>query len=113
MRRKQSKNFRIFLWFLLLYAFVILALSGTDAEKFEHPHLVIDTSNGMLSLPLAMFLLAEQHRIQPNVRKYLAIGFGFAAATEILHARVGIEWSGWKSNQTPYGQPRLRRGWRC
>ncbi len=67
----------------------------TGAEKFEHLHLILDTANGILSLLLAMFLLAEQSRIASNVRKYLVIGFGVAAATEILHALVGIEWSGW------------------
>ncbi len=81
--------------FLLLYAAVVLGLLGTGEEKFEHLHLVLDISNSILSLLLMLFLLGEQYQIQPNVRKYLAIGFGFAAATELLHALIGIEWSGW------------------
>ena len=88
--------------FLLLYASIVAVLAGTGSEKFEHLHLVIDTANGMLSLLLAMFLLAEQHRIPSRIRKILAIGFGFAAATEILHALVGIEWSGWMAWMEAY-----------
>ena len=91
----QSRYLPTLLWFLLLYALVILALLGTGGEKFEHLHLILDISNSILSLLLMLFLLGEQHQIQPNVRKYLAIGFGFAAATELLHALIGIEWSGW------------------
>jgi PAS domain S-box-containing protein len=81
--------------FLCVYAIVVFVLSEAGAEKFEHLHLLLDTANGILSLLLAMFLLAEQSQIAPNVRKYLVIGFGFAAATEIVHALAGIEWSGW------------------
>ncbi len=91
----QSKYLSNFLWFLLLYALVISALLGAGEEKFEHLHLVLDISNAMLSLLLMLFLLGEQYQIQPNVREYLAIGFGIAAATELLHALIGIEWGGW------------------
>ena len=83
-----------FFFFLSLYLLIVLALSGADNQKFEHLHLLLDTSNGILSLLLAVFLLAEQTNIQSNVRNYLAIGFAFAAATELLHAFVGIEWIG-------------------
>ncbi len=91
----QSKYLSSLVGFLLLYAVVILGLLGTGEEKFEHLHLVLDISNGILSLLLMLFLLGEQYQIQPNARKYLAIGFGFAAAMELLHALIGIEWSGW------------------
>ena len=86
-----------FLWLLLLYALIILALLGTGEEKFAQLHLVMDTTNAVLSLLLAVFLLGEQYAIQPNVRSYLVIGFGLAAATELLHALIGIEWIGWFS----------------
>ena len=86
-----------FLWLLLLYALIILALLGTGEEKFAQLHLVMDTTNATLSLLLAVFLLGEQYAIQTNVRSYLAIGFGLAAATELLHALIGIEWIGWFS----------------
>ncbi len=86
-----------FLWLLLLYALIIFSLSGTGDEKFEQLHLVLDTGNAILSLLLAVFLLGEQHAIQPSVRNYLVVGFGLAAATELLHALVGIEWVGWFS----------------
>lgn len=84
-----------FLGALALYGGVIVALSLTGDERFEHLHLGLDTSNAILSLLLAIFLLGERHAIQPNVRNYLVIGFGFAAGTELLHALIGIEWSGW------------------
>ena len=91
----QSRYIPTFSWFLLLYALVILAFSGMGEEKFEHLHLLLDISNAILSLLLMLFLLGEQYQIQTSVRKYLSIGFGFAAATELLHALIGIEWSGW------------------
>ncbi|HEY8095040.1 MAG TPA: ATP-binding protein [Methylobacter sp.] len=62
--------------------------------KFEHLHLMLDTGNGILSLLLALFLYAEQHDIDNNICQYLIIGFGLATFTEILHALVGIEWTG-------------------
>jgi diguanylate cyclase (GGDEF)-like protein/PAS domain S-box-containing protein len=93
----RSRYLSNFLWLLLLYALIILALSGTGEGEFEQLHLVLDTSNAILSLLLAVFLLGEQHAIKPSVRSYLAIGFGLAAATELLHALVGIEWVGWFS----------------
>jgi PAS domain S-box-containing protein len=92
---KQHSNIKLLGWFVFMYALVALVLLSTGTELFEHLHLLFDTSNGLLSLLLALFLLAEQSRIAPNVRKYLVICFGFAAGTEILHALVGIEWSGW------------------
>ena len=91
-RSIQLKYLNIFLWFIFLYAFIIFALSGTDGLIMENLHLLFDTSSGILALLLALFLLAEQNNIPSNVRKYLAIGFCFAAATELLHALVGIEW---------------------
>lgn len=90
----RPKYLSSFLWLLLLYALIIFFLSGTGGEKFEQLHLVLDTGNAMLSLLLAVFLLGEQHAIQPSVRNYLAIGFGMAAATELLHVLTGIEWVG-------------------
>lgn len=91
----RPKYQKPFLWFLVLYALVIFALQSTGDEKFEHLHLGLDTSNAILSMLLAVFLLGERHAIQPYVRHYLIIGFGFAAGTELLHALIGIEWSGW------------------
>jgi PAS domain S-box-containing protein len=99
---KQRSNIKLLGWFVFMYALVVLVLLNTGAELFEHLHLLFDTSNGLLSLLLALFLMAEQSRIAPNVRKYLVISFGFAAATEILHSLVGIEWSGWMAWATNY-----------
>ena len=90
----QLKYGNIFIVFLLLYALIIFALSGTGDTVFERLHMLLDSSIGMLSLLLALFLLAEQSDIQSNVRKYLSIGIGFAAFTELLHTFVGIEWVG-------------------
>ncbi len=91
----RPRYLKPFLWFLVLYALVIFALQSTGEEKFEHLHLGLDTSNAILSMLLAVFLLGERHAIQPYVRNYLIIGFAFAAGTELLHALIGIEWSGW------------------
>lgn len=91
----RPRYLKTFLWFLAAYALIIFALYSTGEEKFEHLHLGLDTSNAILSLLLAVFLLGERHAIQPNVRSYLVIGFAFAAGTELLHALIGIEWSGW------------------
>jgi len=90
----QQKYFATFLKFLFAYALVILILFQEGDANFERLHLVLDTSNGILSLLLAVFLLSERYGLDNNVRQYLAIGFGLAAVTEILHALVGIEWSG-------------------
>jgi diguanylate cyclase (GGDEF)-like protein/PAS domain S-box-containing protein len=90
----RPKYLNAFLWSLAFYALIAFALSEMGAEKFEHLHLSLDTSNAILSLLLAVFLLSERYAIQPNVRNYLVIGFGFAAGTELLHALVGIEWFG-------------------
>jgi diguanylate cyclase (GGDEF)-like protein/PAS domain S-box-containing protein len=91
----RPRYLKPFLWFLVLYALVIFALQSTGEEKFEHLHLGLDTSNAILSMLLAVFLLGERHAIRPYVRNYLIIGFAFAAGTELLHALIGIEWSGW------------------
>jgi diguanylate cyclase (GGDEF)-like protein/PAS domain S-box-containing protein len=91
----RPRYLKPFLWFLALYALVIFALQATGEEKFEHLHLGLDTSNAILSMLLDVFLLGERHAIQPYVRNYLIIGFAFAAGTELLHALIGIEWSGW------------------
>lgn len=91
----RPRYLKSFLWFLALYALVILVLQSTGEERFEHLHLGLDTSNAILSLLLAIFLLGERHALHPHVRSYLVIGFGFAAGTELLHALIGIEWSGW------------------
>lgn len=84
----------VFLGFLFLYAVFIAALSGQGDVKFLHLHLLLDVSNGILSMLLAIFLMAEQHAISPGFRKYLITGFAFAALTELLHAFIGIEWEG-------------------
>ena len=87
------KYLNIFLWSLALYALIIFSLWGTGEEKFNDLHLGLDTGNAILSLLLAVFLLGERHAMQPNLRSYLVIGF--SAGTELLHALIGIEWSGW------------------
>ncbi len=89
------KYLNIFLWSLALYALIVFSLWGTGEEKFKDLHLGLDTGNAILSLLLAVFLLGERHTMQPNLRSYLVIGFGFSAGTELLHALIGIEWSGW------------------
>ena len=90
----QPRYRTLFLGFLLLYALTVAVLSGEGAGKFANLHLVFDTSNGILSLLLAVFLLVEQQAISPNVRKLLVISFGLASMTELLHALIGIEWNG-------------------
>ncbi len=90
----KTHYFDYFLVALVLYALLIIGLWGAELEKFERLHLSLDTSNAILSMLLAVSLLGERHRLQPNVRHYLVIGFGFAAGTELLHALIGIEWSG-------------------
>lgn len=80
--------------FLAAYALIALVLAHSGEEVFEHLHLLLDSANGILSLLLAIFLAAEHYRIEPTLRKCLIIVFGFTAATEILHALVGIEWTG-------------------
>src|SRR3989339_1547953 len=90
----QLKYRKIFLIFLLLFAVTVFTLSGMGDLRFESLHLLLDTTNGILSLMLALFLLAEQSQIEANIRKNLAAGFAFAALTELLHALVGIEWAG-------------------
>jgi PAS domain S-box-containing protein len=91
----RSRYLNTFFWFLGFYALIIGVLWNTGEDKFEHLHLALDTSNAILSMLLAVFLLGERHTLQPNIRNYLVIGFGFAAGTELLHALIGIEWGGW------------------
>ena len=91
----RPKYLNIFLWSLALYALIIFSLWGAGEERFKDLHLGLDTGNAILSLLLAVFLLGERHAMQPNLRSYLVIGFGFSAGTELLHALIGIEWSGW------------------
>lgn len=90
----QTRYLGTFLKFLLAYALIVLLLAQEGDSKFERLHLAIDTSNGILSLLLAVFLFAEQYNVDNKVRQQLAIGFGLAACTEVLHALVGIEWYG-------------------
>lgn len=90
----QTKYKHIFLVMMALYAIIVLILIGTGAEKYEHLHLELDISNAILSLLLSVFLLSERHDIQSNARSYLVIAFGFAAATELIHALIGVEWTG-------------------
>jgi len=102
------RYFTEFLWFLLLYSGVVFVLSSQGDSKFVHLHLLLDTGNGILSLMLVLFLLAEQVNLRRNVRYYLAIGFGLAASTEILHAMVGVEWNGplaWVQNYSTTLRP--------
>ena len=91
---RRSRYLPLLLQLLLPYTLAIWILSRAGAEKFENLHLVLDTGNAILSLVLALFLLAAQYEIKPDMRRYLSIGFGFAAATELLHALIGIEWTG-------------------
>lgn len=89
-----SGNLRLLAYFGLAYALVLAMLASTGASLFEDLHLALDVANGMLSLLLAVFLLAEQHRMPAQMRAWLALAFGMAACTEILHALVGVEWLG-------------------
>ncbi|HEY6896763.1 MAG TPA: EAL domain-containing protein [Rhodocyclaceae bacterium] len=88
------KYLRLMCYTLGLYALAALALSEAGEEVFIHLHLALDTSNAVLSLLLAIFLLSERNTIQKNLRNYVVIGFAFAAATESIHALIGIEWNG-------------------
>ncbi len=91
----QAPRYRpLFLGCSLFYLLIVWVLGGEGIEKFEHLHLLLDTSNGILSLLLALFLMAEQHTLPDHIRKYLVIGFGISALTELMHALVGIEWNG-------------------
>jgi len=83
-----------FVAFVSLFGLIDLLLLGAGGEIYEHLHLVLDTGNGLLSLMLVLFLLGERYEIRSNVRQYLAIGLAVASTTELLHALVGIEWSG-------------------
>lgn len=89
-----SSAIRLFGYFLLGYSVVVFALAQTGAVSSENLHIALDVANGILSLLLVVFLLAEQHRMEARTRYLLAIAFSFAAGTELLHASVGIEWSG-------------------
>ncbi|MEQ1630054.1 MAG: EAL domain-containing protein [Gallionella sp.] len=102
------KYHQTFLVFMGMYGLVVLGLSTQGAERFVNLHLLLDTGNGILSLMLAVFLLAEQSAIKANVRKYLVVGFALAAFTEILHAVIGIEWVGslqWISQSAGFLRP--------
>jgi diguanylate cyclase (GGDEF)-like protein/PAS domain S-box-containing protein len=90
----HAKYFSTFREILLAYALIVLILLQQRDSIFEHLHLVLDTSNGILSLLLALFLQAQQYHIKNHVRQYLVIAFGAAAFSEILHALVAIEWGG-------------------
>ena len=90
----KNQNRSVFGLMVLTYALLVWVFFGQGDTKFESLHLLLDTSNGLLSLLLAFFFMAEQHSITKRVRLFLAIGFATAAFTEILHALVGIEWTG-------------------
>jgi len=90
---KHLQYVKLFTLFLLLYAIVIFFLSGSS-RIFVEFHILLDTSNGILSLMLALFLLAQHSNVQANIRIFLVICFFFSAAVEILHAIVGLEWVG-------------------
>jgi len=97
-----------FLAFMLLYGLLVSGLWTMGDEKFVNMHLLLDTGNGILSFMLAVFLLAEQTAIKANFRRYLVVGFGFAAGTEILHAFIGIEWVGslhWITQEASFLRP--------
>ena len=84
----------LFFYFLLGYGLVVSVFAQTGADVFERLHLALDVSNAILSFLLAIFLLAEQYRLDSNIRTMLAMTFMLAAGTELLHALVGIEWQG-------------------
>ena len=88
---KYVATFRMFLFAFII---VVLILADESSIKLESLHLMLDTGNAMLSLLLAIFLLAEYSNSRGHLRQYLAVGFCLTAFTEILHALVGIEWSG-------------------
>ena len=89
-----SRYIKPFVWSLVCYASIILVLAGTRQNEYQHLHLGLDVGNATLSLLLAIFLLGKRSFVNPNLRNYLVIGFAFTSGIELLHALVGIEWSG-------------------
>lgn len=90
----QTRNIRLLLFVLGAYALIVSFLYPTGAELFEHLHIALDISNGVLSLLLAVFLMSEQHQMDKGVRICLAIVLGYSAIAELLHGLAGIEWTG-------------------
>lgn len=89
---RQSKYSPLLIQILLPYALAIWFLWGADTVRFDYLHVILDTGIGMVVLLLVIFLLGEQHESLPNVRKYLAICFGFTAAAELLHVFISMTW---------------------
>ena len=93
MNAKKIKN--VFAVLLFLYGAIAWAISGTGDTLFEHLHLELDAGNGMLSGIFAIFIWTTAHlKKEWRLRPYLAIAFAFAAGAEILHALIGVEWTG-------------------
>lgn len=90
----QSRNLRLLISVLGTYALIVSLLYPTGSALYEHLHIALDISIGILSLLLAVFLMSEQHKMDHGVRICLAIVLGFSAITELLHGLVGIEWTG-------------------
>jgi len=81
--------------FLSLFGIVVWMLWGAGDEHFEHLHLGLDAGNGILAFLLALFLWANLQDDEREMRRYISISFAFTAAADLLHALIGIEWTGW------------------
>lgn len=95
--RHSTKNIASLSFFavVLLYGLTTWFLSGTEGIAFERLHIALDSSNAMLSGLFALFLwITAAFRREPGVLSRLGIAFALAAATELLHALIGIEWQG-------------------
>ncbi len=107
-RLLASNNTPAFLFFLLLAAFVNWMLTGSPVRQYENLHLALDVANGLLSILLALFLWEHLQYVHQQSRQYLALVFAFAAAAELLHALVGIEWFGplaWMTTDVAWLRP--------
>jgi len=94
LNKLASKNTRLFLFFSFIYCLVGWVLLRSGNEIYTQLHLVLDTSIGILIFLLALFVWGNQQSFQIQEKRYLALSFAFAAATELLHTLVGIEWTG-------------------
>ena len=84
-------------FFILLGIYATLAwlLAGTGSLIFEHLHIALDVGNATMSSLFSLFLWGSfKANGARYYRSYIAAGFGFVAFGEILHALVGVEWSG-------------------
>jgi PAS domain S-box-containing protein len=78
-----------------IYAMLAWLLAGTGHLIFENLHIALDVGNATMSSLFSLFLWGSfKANGARYCRSYVAAGFGFVAFGEILHALVGVEWSG-------------------